>query len=137
MLSAVTEDKAQRLVEMSKALKRLRALLANPAQCALYGVAILTDMAFEETKDLMAACQRMSVNAPLLFLNLATPPGDCPLCSALRRRESVVEQKFRRTFPAATQVLVYRSGEPRGLARLGELGRLLYSTPATKDANHA
>jgi arsenite-transporting ATPase len=128
---------SQRLVEMSKALKRLRALLANPAQCALYGVAILTDMAFEETKDLMAACQRMSVNAPLLFLNLATPPGDCPLCSALRRRESVVEQKFRRTFPAATQVLVYRSGEPRGLARLGELGRLLYSTPATKDANHA
>ena len=29
---------SQRLVEMSKALKRLRALLADPAQCALYGV---------------------------------------------------------------------------------------------------
>ncbi len=37
---------SQRLVEMSKALKRVRALLADPDRCALYGVAILTDMAF-------------------------------------------------------------------------------------------
>jgi arsenite-transporting ATPase len=128
---------SQRLVEMSKALKRLRALLADPAQCALYGVTILTDMAFEETKDLLAACQRMQVNAPVLFLNLATPPSDCRLCSALRRRESVIEQKFRRAFPTAAQVVVYRRGEPRGLARLGELGHVLYAAPATKDANHA
>jgi arsenite-transporting ATPase len=128
---------SQRLVEMSKALKRLRALLADPAQCALYGVAILTDMAFEETKDLMAACQRMQVNAPLLFLNLATPPGDCRLCSALRCRESVIEQKFRRAFPAAAQVVVYRHGDPRGLARLGQLGRLLYAAPAAKKLIYA
>jgi len=128
---------SQRLVEVSKALKRLRALLADPAQCALYGVAILTDMAFEETKDLLAACQRMQVNAPVLFLNLATPPGDCRLCSALRRRETVVKQKIRQAFPAAAQVVVYRRGEPRGLARLGELGHLLYAAPATKDVNHA
>jgi arsenite-transporting ATPase len=128
---------SQRLVEMSKALKRLRALLADPARCALYGVAILTEMAFEETKDLLAACQRMQLNAPLLFLNLATPPGDCPLCSVLRRQESLIEQKFRRAFPTAAQVVVYRRGEPRGLARLGELGQGLYGAPGTKEANHA
>ncbi|MGA2541795.1 MAG: ArsA family ATPase [Verrucomicrobiota bacterium] len=128
---------SQRLVDMSKALKRLRALLADPAQCALCGVAILTDMALAETKDLLAACQRMQVNAPVLFLNLATPPGDCHLCSALRRRESVLEQKFQRAFPSAAQVVVYRRGEPRGLARLGELGQVLYAAPATEDVNHA
>jgi arsenite-transporting ATPase len=128
---------SQRLVEISKSLKRLRALLADPTQCALYGVAILTDMAFEETKDLLAACQRMQVNAPLLFLNLATPPSECRLCSALRRRETVIEQKFRQAFPTAAQVVVYRRGEPRGLARLGELGHALYAAPATKDVIHA
>jgi arsenite-transporting ATPase len=128
---------SHRLVEMSKALKRLRALLADPAQCALHGVAILTDMAFEETKDLLAACQRMQVNAPLLFLNLATPPSDCRLCSALRRREAVIEQKFRQAFPAMAQVVVYRHGEPRGLARLGELGQSLYAAPATKSVIYA
>jgi arsenite-transporting ATPase len=128
---------SQRLVEMSRALKRLRALLADPAQCALCGVAILTDMAFAETTDLLAACRRMQVHAPLLFLNLATPPSRCRLCSALRRRESVIERKFRRAFPAVEQVVVYRRGEPRGLARLGELGQALYATPATKDMIHA
>jgi arsenite-transporting ATPase len=128
---------SQRLVEMSKALKRLRALLAEPAQCALCGVAILTDMAFEETKDLFAACQRMQVNAPLLFLNLATPPSDCHLCWALWRRESVIEQKFRRAFPAAAKVVVYRHGEPRGLARLGQLGQSLYAAPAIKNVIYA
>jgi arsenite-transporting ATPase len=128
---------SQRLVEMSKALKRLRALLADPAQCALYGVAILTDMAFEETKDLLAAARRMHVNAPLIFLNLATPPCDCPLRSALRRRESVIEQKFLSAFPAAAQVVVYRHGEPRGLAPLGQLGQALYAAPVTKEVCYA
>ena len=127
---------SQRLVEMSKALKRLRAMLADPDQCALYGVTILTDMAFEETKDLLAACHRMQVNAPLLFLNLATPPSDCRLCSALRGRESVIEQKLRQAFPTTSQVVVYRRGEPRGLALLGELGRALYVTSASKGVNH-
>ncbi|MCX6893609.1 MAG: hypothetical protein NTX51_19140 [Verrucomicrobia bacterium] len=121
---------------MSKALKRLRTMLADPVQCALYGVTILTEMAFEETKDLLAACQRMQVNAPLLFLNLATPPSDCPLCSALRRREGAIEQKFRKAFPTVVQVLVYRRGEPRGLTHLGELGQALYATPAPKDVPH-
>jgi arsenite-transporting ATPase len=128
---------SQWLVEMSRALKRLRALLADPARCTLYGVAILTDMALEETKDLLAACQRMEINAPLLFLNLATPPGDCPLCSALRRRESVLEQKFRRAFPTVAQAVVYRRGEPRGLAQLDQLGQKLYAAPAIREMIYA
>jgi len=119
---------SQRLVEMSKALKRLRTLLADPGLCSLYGVTILTGMAFEETKDLLAACQRLRVPVPVLFLNLATPPSDCPLCSSLRHREAEVEQRYERTFAHTAQILVYRQGEPRGLARLGELGQLLYKT---------
>jgi arsenite-transporting ATPase len=128
---------AQHLVAMSRAMKRLRALLADPARCALCAVAILTDMAFAETGDLLTACRRMRVGAPLLFLNLATPPGPCPLCSALRERESAIRQKFRRAFPAATQTVVYCSGEPRGLARLSELGQALYGAPAAKELCHA
>ena len=94
-------------------------------------------MAFAETGDLLAACRRIKVSAPLLFLNLATPPGCCPLCSALRDRESAIRHKFRRAFPAAAQTVVYRSGEPRGLTRLGELGQTLYGAPAAKELCHA
>lgn len=117
------------MVEMSKALKRLRALLADPTRCAVYGVTILTRMAFEETKDLVSACQRMRMDVPVLFLNLATPPSDCALCAAVRKREVEIERRCRQAFPEIAQSVVYRRGEPCGLDSLAELGRALYSAP--------
>jgi arsenite-transporting ATPase len=119
---------SERLVELSKDLKRFRSLLTDQARASLYAVAIPTEMAYEETRDLLAACERMKVSAPVLFLNLATPEGDCLLCSALRRRESRVERKFRDALPGTHQALIYRRGERRGLERLGDLGEALYRT---------
>ncbi len=128
---------AQRLVEVSKHLKRWRILLPDSDRCALHAVTILTEMAFEETKDLLAACQRMQLQVPVLFLNLATPPSDCPLCATVRRRERAVLEKFRETFPDTRQVLVYRHGEPRGLEGLHTLAQALYETPARMCVNYA
>ena len=76
---------SRRLVNLSKELKRFRSLLTDSARTSLYVVTIPTEMAYEETGDLLAACERMKVSAPVLFLNLATPESDCPLCSARRR----------------------------------------------------
>ena len=64
---------SQELVSLSKNLKKLRQLLNDPAQSALYAVSIPTDMAFEETRDLLAACGRLGMNVPGIFLNLVTP----------------------------------------------------------------
>lgn len=117
---------SERLVELSKHLKRFRSLLTDQARAALYAVTILTEMAYEETRDLLAACERMKVSAPVLFLNLATPESDCSLCSALRRGESRVEEKLRGAFPGIHRALVYRGGDLRGMERLDGLGRALY-----------
>ena len=117
---------SERLVQLSKDLKRFRALLADPRRASLHAVTIATEMAYAETGDLLAACRRLPISAPVLFVNLATPESDCPLCSALRRRESRVERKFRDAFPGTRQALVYRRGEPRGLERLADLGGALY-----------
>jgi Gas vesicle protein K len=87
-------------------------------------------MAFEETKDLLAACEKAKIPVPMLFLNLVTPASPCPLCVALRERESVVLGQFRETFPLLPQVLVYRCGEPHGLESLRALGRELYKPSA-------
>ena len=127
---------SQRLVQMSKDLKRLRTLLSDPSRSALFAVSILTEMAFQETEDLMAACERIGVNVPALFLNLATPETACSLCSALYRRESQVKDKFRQTFSGKHQTLVYRQVEPRGLKRLGELGQALYQPMGKESRPH-
>jgi arsenite-transporting ATPase len=117
---------SQELVTMSKNLKRLRELLSNPARAALYAVSIPTDMALEETRDLVAACERLRISVAGLFLNLVTPRSDCHLCSALYRRESLVRHKFHQSLSGRNVTVVYRRGEIRGLRRLGELGKALY-----------
>jgi arsenite-transporting ATPase len=117
---------SQQLVSMSKNLKRFRELLADPARSALYVVSVPTDMAFEETRDLLAACLRLGISVPGLFLNLVTPPSDCVWCSALYRRESRVRRKFQQCLQGREMTVVYRWGEIQGLRRLAELGQALY-----------
>ena len=118
---------AQRLVEMSKSIKQFRALLTDSRQSALYAVSILTQMAFEETKDLLNACQRMGIPAPVLFLNQATPPFHCPFCSALYQSEQEIRRTFREAFPEVRQTLIFKQEEPRGLKELERLGEFLYA----------
>jgi len=123
---------AEELVGISRNLKKLQELLRNPAASVLYAVSIPTGMALEETRDLVDACGRLGIAVPLLFLNLMTPPGDCRLCASLRRRELLVAESFRQTFPEIPQTLVYRQPEIAGLARLEEFGRSLYQ-PALQE----
>lgn len=117
---------AEELVGISRNLKKLRELLQNPAASVLYTVSIPTRMALEETKDLVAACDRMGIAVPLVFLNLMTPSGDCRLCSSLRRMELLVAESFRQMFPEKQQTLVYRQPEIAGLERLEKFGQRLY-----------
>ena len=116
----------ERLVGISRNLKKLRELLQNPAASVLCAVSIPTQMALEETKDLVAACHRMGIAVPLVFLNLMTPPCDCRLCSSLRRRERSVVEDFRQAFLEKQQTLVYRQPEIAGLEQLKRLGWRLY-----------
>jgi arsenite-transporting ATPase len=116
----------EELVTISRNLKKLRDLLQNPAAAALYPVSIPTRMALEETKDLVAACARLGIAVPFMFLNLLTPPCDCPLCVGLRRRESAVAKEFLKVFPHTQQVQIYRQPELGGLQQLEQLGQHLY-----------
>ncbi|MCX5822131.1 MAG: TRC40/GET3/ArsA family transport-energizing ATPase [Deltaproteobacteria bacterium] len=117
---------SERLIKLSKDLKRLRAILRDPSQAALYATSILTEMSFAETTDLVAACGRLEIPVPRLFLNMATPDGPDPLCRSLFQRESAVRGKFALTFPGISRPVVYRQSDPRGIENLNALGQILY-----------
>ena len=87
---------SDQLVGLSKNLKQFRKLLTDPARAVLNVVSIPTQMAWEETKDLLAACQRLGIAVSAMFLNLMTPPGECVLCDSLRRRELATVQTLSR-----------------------------------------
>jgi arsenite-transporting ATPase len=124
---------SRRLVAISQDLKRLSKLLGNSASAHLCVVSILTEMALEETLDLVAVCERIGIDVPTIFLNLATPASGCHFCSAIHRRESLMRQKFQEAFPGKAQIVIYQQGEPRGLPRLEALAQAMYVT-AGKEA---
>ena len=117
---------SQMMVELSKRVKLFRRLLVDSGQAALVAVTIPTEMAYEETKDLAAACARLDVGIPILFVNMVTPPSMCPTCAALRRLEQPLLVRYEAVYAGQHVAQVFRQQEPRGLERLRALGRALY-----------
>ena len=126
----------ERLVQLSRDLKHFRALLKDSARAALYAVALPTQMAFEETRDLLRACSRIGVAVPAVFVNMLTPPSECPFCSALRKRERVVVDQFRNLSGCPQVVLVDRQIDMKGLNGLGRLGSRLFEEPVATLVGH-
>lgn len=127
----------EELIGISRNLKKLRAVLLDPEQSALYAVGIPTQMALGETHDLLASCDRMGLSVPLIFLNLMTPPSTCRLCRSLAQRESLQAEEYRRSFPDRHLTLLYRQPDLGSLELLGELGRQLYADVRTEDKSVA
>ena len=119
---------SQMMVALSKRVKAFRRLLIDAKQAALVAVTIPTEMAYAETRDLVAACERLGLAVPLLFVNIITPASACPTCSVLRRQEEGVLGHYHAAFNGRHLAQVYRQQEPRGLDRLQALGRALYRT---------
>jgi len=116
------------MVALSKRVKAFRRLLTDAKQAALVAVTIPTEMAYAETRDLVAACERLGLAVPLLFVNMVTPASACPTCSVMRRQEEGVLDQYHAAFAGRHLAQVYRQPEPRGLDRLQALGQALYST---------
>ncbi len=119
---------SQMMVALSKRVKAFRRMLIDAKQAALVAVTIPTEMAYAETRDLVAACERLGLAVPLLFVNMVTPASACPTCSVVRRQEDSVLGHYHAAFDGRHMALVFRQQEPRGLDRLQALGRALYRT---------
>ena len=119
---------SQMMIELSKKMKAFRRLLMDARQAALMAVAIPTELAFAETQHLLAACQRLGIAAPILFLNLLAPASTCPTCSALSRDQQPLVERYRQAYRARRVTEVFRQAEPRGIDRLSALGSALYGS---------
>ena len=117
------------MVELSRRIKSFRRILIDPQRSALMAVTIPTQMAFEETKDLLAACQRLGVWVPDLFVNMVTPDSDCDVCSAIRKIEVPILGQYATEFADHGIVHVARQHAPQGFERLQALGQALYRMP--------
>lgn len=125
-----------RLLRLSKGLKKLRAMLADPGASTLFAVAIPTDVCAAETGRLVAACRAMGLEPGGVVLNQMTPEGEAGdgLAAALVRRESLSADAIEASAGGVPVVRVRRGGDLRGVAALTELGRAVFGEPAAARA---
>jgi anion-transporting ArsA/GET3 family ATPase len=104
-------DLAQELVELSRSLKRLEALLRDPARARFVAVTRAAELPRLETVRLLVSLRGLGIAAPAVIVN-AAPPAGCARCGAgseVDRRgfEGCAIMKAPAEFPP-----------PRGVARL-------------------
>ncbi len=116
------------MTNLSSKMKIFKRMLIDARQSMLVAVTIPTEMAFAETGDLFAACERLGVAVPVLFVNMVTPQSSCPTCAVLHRAQQAVLDRYQRTCAKRHLGLVFRQQEPQGFERLRELGSALYQT---------
>ena len=125
------------LIRLSRNLKLFRALLKDISRSALFAVAIPTQMAFDETRDLIAACRRFDVAVPAILVNLLTPPADCSFCADLREREALVVSQFDESCRGQRVVRVRRRIGLSGIEALESLARETFGSPVASLFTHA
>ncbi|MCX6360177.1 MAG: ArsA family ATPase [Armatimonadetes bacterium] len=123
-------DLADRLIRLSRDLKGLRAALDDPAEAAIYAVAIPTRMALAETIDLVQETRSLGIDVPLLLVNHCTPATECPRCGARRIGEQEVLAEIDGRFGRTHVARIPQMPGLRGAGPLLELGRALYGGPA-------
>ena len=122
-------DGADRLIdELETDGRVLTDLLRAAARCRFTWVLLPERLALEEARDGVAALTAAGIGVSEVLVNRLTPPSAeaCATCDGRRTAEGQVLSEIRRAFPALPiRVLTALDGEPRGLAGLRTVGRLL------------
>jgi arsenite-transporting ATPase len=72
-------DLAAGLVDLSRSLKRLQALLRDPDQTRFVVVTRAAELPRRETERLLGSLKRLGIAVPAVVVNAVAPPG-CPRC---------------------------------------------------------
>ncbi len=130
-----------RLVRLSKQVKRLRRILGGPESengdreserdGKVYGVATPGDMVLAETRRLATRCTEAGLSMPALFLNKVDPQS-AVFSDEGRRTEHggpdrAPVQRFKAAFEDLSITIVERRRPPQGIDPLRRLGRALYA----------
>jgi arsenite/tail-anchored protein-transporting ATPase len=126
-------DAADALIaEIETEGRELEALLRDPERTAFFWVLLPEILSVEETRDGVRALEEAGIPVPELIVNRMTPPHPgCARCAARRRAEREAVKALREALPKhPVRFVPALAREPRGLAGLRRVGRLLGAPPA-------
>lgn len=112
------------LVDLSRRVRRIQELLADPVRCECILVSLPTVMALLETQRLASSLAQLGVPMHRLVLNrVVRPVRGCPFCGARARSEEAVVARYGEAFPDL-EIVQVPEGRP-GLAGTRRLAGLL------------
>lgn len=119
----------KKLIDLSKGVKRLRAALRDPEHTTLCAVAVATELALAETRDLVDQCREAQIPLGGLIINQLTPPGgEDELSRVVRARERGAVERFRASFPSIPIASITRGRSPLGLEPLEAVGAAVFAS---------
>jgi arsenite-transporting ATPase len=115
------------LMETSKGVKKLRALLSDPQRSEFVVVTIAEAMGVLETERLLAALNELHVPCHHLVVNMIIPPTTCTFCRSKRAEQQAYVARLRHQYAAYTvSEAPLFPHDVRGVAELGALARILF-----------
>lgn len=124
------------LVDLSKKIKKLLTLLHDKEKSLFIPIAIPTEMAYEETKDLLEAVKRLKIPIEQGILNMVHPGlekntigVECPVCVNRIVYEEKMLHIFKKLFPMNSLCIIHKQErEVVGIKALQLLGKKLYGS---------
>jgi arsenite/tail-anchored protein-transporting ATPase len=119
---------AQELVNLSRSIRELQALLNDPSRAHVIAITRAADLPRLETERLLAELGRLRLAMPLMVVNAMTlAPGRCPRCrhvAAAERRELARLQRGRPAGRSRCAIIQtpLSAPPPRGIAALEHWG---------------
>lgn len=121
-------------VELSKNIKRLLLLLRDHEKSLFIPIAVPTEMAFEETIDLINAIQKLGIPHDQIIMNMVHPPPklpetllECSLCFHKTAYEEKILHAYEKKFSTLPFSVVHRQEkEVVGMNALQLFGKKLY-----------
>ncbi len=122
------------MVDLSKKIKHFLALLRDGEKSLFIPISIPTEMAYQETDDLVRAVRNLKIPVSQMLLNMVHPrhhsdhaDGECALCLNINAYEGRVAGNFSRLFPDKAPYVIYRQEqEVCGIKALKKFGGELY-----------
>lgn len=122
------------LVDLSKKVKKLLALLRDGEKSLFIPISIPTEMAYHETSDLVEALRKIKIPVSQMILNMAHPPSannvtaaECALCINRIAYERKMFDNFKHLFPVGIPHVIHKQEkEVCGVKALENFGKELY-----------
>lgn len=111
---------SDRLVRVSRQLRRFRAMLVDGEQASVFVVGQLSRLAWNEARSIARRCEESGMAMPVVVLNRVE--------SGPRRGDAPSIEDYKRAFKASRVSAIAAGAAPRGVDALRNLGASLYMT---------